>query len=46
LRAALTGLAFWLMCMAAVAAAEKVSLIKIDGAIGPATASYISRSID
>ena len=26
--------------------AEKVSLIKIDGAIGPATASYISRSID
>src|SRR5437764_6067131 len=34
------------MCMAAVAAAEKVSLIKIDGAIGPATASYISRSIE
>jgi membrane-bound serine protease (ClpP class) len=27
-------------------AAEKVSLIKIDGAIGPATASYIARSID
>src|SRR5256885_2450371 len=27
-------------------AAERVSLIKIDGAIGPATASYISRSID
>jgi membrane-bound serine protease (ClpP class) len=27
-------------------AAEKVSLIKIDGAIGPATASYIGRSID
>jgi membrane-bound serine protease (ClpP class) len=26
--------------------AEKVPLIKIDGAIGPATASYISRSID
>ena len=46
MRAALTGLAFWLMCVAAVAAAEKVSLIKIDGAIGPATASYISRSID
>src|SRR6266436_4070068 len=35
----------WLVCAAAVAA-EKVSLIKIDGAIGPATASYISRSID
>src|SRR5213079_3280296 len=29
-----------------VFAAEKVSLIDIDGAIGPATASYISRSID
>jgi membrane-bound serine protease (ClpP class) len=27
-------------------AAEKVSLINIDGAIGPATASYISRSIE
>jgi len=27
-------------------AADKVSLIKIDGAIGPATASYIARSID
>jgi len=25
---------------------EKVSLIRIDGAIGPATASYVSRSID
>jgi len=30
----------------ATVAAETVSLIKIDGAIGPATASYISRSID
>jgi len=38
-------LAFWLVGAATVAA-EKVSLIKIDGAIGPATASYISRSID
>ncbi len=27
-------------------AADKVSLINIDGAIGPATASYIARSID
>jgi len=27
-------------------AADRISLIKIDGAIGPATASYISRSID
>ena len=41
----LTGLVLLLVCSAA-AAAEKVSLIKIDGAIGPATASYISRSID
>src|SRR5437764_12016056 len=35
-----------LACTSAVFAAEKVCLIKIDGAIGPATASYISRSID
>ncbi len=41
----LTGLVLLLVCTAAVAA-EKISLIKIDGAIGPATASYISRSID
>jgi len=46
LRAALIGLALWLMSAAAVVAKETVSLIKIDGAIGPATASYISRSID
>jgi len=38
-------LILWLLCAATVAA-EKVCLIKIDGAIGPATASYISRSID
>ena len=38
-------MALWPVCAAAVVA-EKVSLIKIDGAIGPATASYISRSID
>src|SRR2546428_7272267 len=36
----------WLVCAATGLAADKVSLIKIDGAIGPATASYISRSID
>src|SRR5437762_673945 len=30
----------------AVFAAEKVGFINVDGAIGPATASYISRSID
>jgi membrane-bound serine protease (ClpP class) len=45
MRIALTGLALWLVCAAPVVA-EKISLIKIDGAIGPATASYISRSID
>jgi membrane-bound serine protease (ClpP class) len=39
-------LVLWLACTSAVFAAEKVSLINIDGAIGPATASYISRSID
>jgi membrane-bound serine protease (ClpP class) len=42
---ALTCLAFCLACAATVAAG-KVSLIKIDGTIGPATASYVSRSID
>src|SRR5438270_3570338 len=31
---------------AATLVAEKVSFIKINGAIGPATASYVSRSID
>src|SRR5436309_11057568 len=45
MKTALTGLVLWLLCAAAVEA-EKVCLIKIDGAIGPATASYISRSID
>lgn len=45
---AFTGLISWLFLSIAptVFAAEKVSLINIDGAIGPATASYISRSID
>jgi membrane-bound serine protease (ClpP class) len=48
MKTSLTCLALWLVCAAtpkAFGAAEKVSLIKIDGAIGPATASYISRSI-
>ena len=44
MRTALTSLALLLLCAVTVAA-EKVALIKIDGAIGPATASYISRSI-
>jgi membrane-bound serine protease (ClpP class) len=44
----LTALVLWLACATAPAAfaAEKVSLINIDGAIGPATATYISRSIE
>src|SRR3989449_6424729 len=49
MKTTLTSLVLWLACAAtpkAFGAAEKVSLIKIDGAIGPATASYISRSID
>ena len=38
-------LVLWVVCAATVVA-ERVAFIKIDGAIGPATASYISRSID
>ena len=45
MKSASTCLVLWLACTATVAA-EKICLIKIDGAIGPATASYISRSID
>jgi membrane-bound serine protease (ClpP class) len=42
----LTGIALLLASAAPVAAAEKVAVIRIDGAIGPPTASYIVRSID
>src|SRR6516162_7983164 len=38
--------ACWLGIFQASADAEKVCLINVDGAIGPATASYISRSVD
>src|SRR6478736_4515768 len=38
-------LALWFTAFLASASGEKVCLIKINGAIGPATASYISRSI-
>jgi len=38
--------AFWLGMFEASANTGKVCLINIDGAIGPATASYISRSVD
>jgi membrane-bound serine protease (ClpP class) len=48
MKTALTALVLWVACATAPAtfAAEKVSLIKIDGAIGPATATYIARSIE
>src|SRR5262252_9277048 len=41
-------LLLWLACASApkTFAAGKVGLIDVDGAIGPATASYISRSIE
>src|SRR5438874_8087077 len=45
MKTAWTGLALWLLCTTLIAA-DKISFIKIDGAIGPATASYISRSIE
>ena len=38
--------ACWLGVFATIASAEKVCVSNVDGAIGPATASYISRSID
>jgi membrane-bound serine protease (ClpP class) len=45
---ALTSLVLWLAwaIVPAAFATEKVSFINIDGAIGPATATYISRSIE
>ena len=48
MKIAVTSVVLWLACATApiTLAAEKVGLIKIDGAIGPATASYISRSIE
>jgi membrane-bound serine protease (ClpP class) len=48
MKRALIVLSLWLTCATVPTgfAAEKVSFINIDGAIGPATASYISRSID
>jgi membrane-bound serine protease (ClpP class) len=45
MKTALICWALWPLQATAVAA-EKVSLINIDGAIGPATASYISRSME
>jgi len=45
MKALVTCLALWFTPFLACASGEKVCLIKINGAIGPATASYISRSI-
>jgi membrane-bound serine protease (ClpP class) len=47
-KAAFTVVVLWLAyaTIPIACAAEKVSFINIDGAIGPATASYVSRSID
>ena len=45
MKATVTCLALWFTTLLACASGEKVCLIKINGAIGPATASYISRSI-
>jgi membrane-bound serine protease (ClpP class) len=36
----------WLSVVPALAASEVVSVITIDGAIGPATSSYVSRALD
>ena len=46
MKAVVTCLALWLTAFAASPSEEKVCLIKINGAISPATASYIARSID
>jgi membrane-bound serine protease (ClpP class) len=45
MKAVVTCLALWLTAFAACASEERVCFIRINGAIGPATASYIARSI-
>src|ERR1700736_1473025 len=46
MRSASLLMACWLSAFATIASGEKVCLSNVDGAIGPATASYISRSVD
>jgi membrane-bound serine protease (ClpP class) len=46
MKATLTCVALWLMAFLTHAAEENVCLITVNGPIGPATAGYISRSID
>ncbi|HEY5704735.1 MAG TPA: nodulation protein NfeD [Terrimicrobiaceae bacterium] len=45
MKALVTCLALWLTAFATCAAEERICFIKINGPIGPATATYISRSI-
>lgn len=42
----IAAMALWLASLLAVGAAERVGLIHVDGAIGPATAGYIGRAIE
>lgn len=46
MKTAFAGVVLWWLASASALPAEKISYIVIDGAIGPSTASYISRSID
>jgi len=45
-RALIILLVGWLLGTAAAVAAERVSLIKVEGPIGPATAGFIARAVD
>jgi membrane-bound serine protease (ClpP class) len=46
MKAMVVCLALWFTAISANALGERICLIKIDGAIGPATATYIARSIN